>query len=197
MKLIGLVGGTSWVSTIDYYRHINELVYKKTNGQSTAEIIINSVNYPVIARLTAAGKWEEISVIISKAALALEEAGARCILIGANTMHNVAPQVEKILDVPLLNICEETGKEIIKKGLKKVALLGTRYTMELPFFKNKLAQQNIETIIPDKEDVELINEGIYKELALGIITTETKIIFLKIMNKLKAAGAGGIILGCT
>ena len=197
MKTIGLVGGLGWVSTLDYYRYFNELIYAKTNGECTAEVIINSVNYPAIARLTAAGKWDEISKIITEAAKKLEGAGATCILLGANTMHNIAPQVQAAVSIPLIHIADETGKAITKKGIKKIALLGTKYTMTMNFFKDKLASQGIETIIPDEADIEIINDGIYKELALGIITAATKQQYLTVMDKLKAAGAEGVILGCT
>ena len=197
MRTIGLVGGTGWVSTIDYYRYFNELVFAGTNGQSTAEVIINSVNYPAIARLTAAGKWDEIALIMQNAAVTLEQAGVACILLGANTMHNVAPAVQAAINIPLIHIAEETGKEIVKKGLKKVALLGTKYTMQMDFFKDKLSEQSITTIIPQEEDITIINDGIYKELALGIITPENKKAYLQVMNKLKEQGAEGIILGCT
>ena len=197
MRTIGLVGGTGWVSTIDYYRYFNELVFARTNGQYTAEVIINSVNYPAIAKLTAAGRWDEIAVIMRDAAVTLEKAGAACILLGANTMHNVAPAVQAAINIPLIHIAEETGKEIVKKGLKKVALLGTKYTMQMPFFIDKLSEQSITTIIPSEEDITIINAVIYKELALGIVTPENKKTYLQIMNKLKEDGAEGIILGCT
>ena len=197
MKTIGLVGGTGWVSTLDYYRYFNELVFKNTDGESTAEVLINSVNYPAIAKLTAAGKWDEITKIITNAALALQTAGAECILLGANTMHHIAPQVKAAINIPFIHIAEETGKEIKKKGLKKVALLGTKYTMQLPFFKEVLASMKIETIIPNENDIQIINDAIYKELALGIITAVTKENYLQIMQKLQQEGAEGIILGCT
>ena len=197
MKTIGLVGGTGWVSTLDYYRYFNELVFKNTDGESTAEVIINSVNYPAIAKLTAAGKWDDITKIITEAALALQTAGADCILLGANTMHHIAPQVKAAINIPFIHIAEETGKEIKKKGLKKVALLGTKYTMQLPFFKDVLASMEIETIIPHENDIQIINDAIYKELALGIITAVTKENYLQIMQKLQQEGAEGIILGCT
>ena len=197
MKTIGLIGGTGWVSTLDYYRYFNELVYKNTDGQSTAEVIINSVNYPAIAKLTAAGNWDEITKIITEAAIALQTAGADCILLGANTMHNIAPHVKAAIKIPFIHIAEETGKEILKKGIKKVALLGTKYTMQLPFFKDVLASMGIETIIPNESDIQIINDGIYKELALGVITAVTKENYLQIMQKLQQEGAEGIILGCT
>ena len=197
MKTIGLVGGTGWVSTLDYYRYFNELVFKNTDGESTAEVVINSVNYPAIAKLTAAGKWDDITKIITEAALALQNAGADCILLGANTMHHIAPQVKAAINITFIHIAEETGKEIKKKGLKKVALLGTKYTMQLPFFKDVLASMEIETIIPNESDIQIINDAIYKELALGIITAVTKENYLQIMQKLQQAGAEGIILGCT
>lgn len=197
MKTIGLVGGTGWVSTLDYYRYFNELVYKTTDGESTAEVIINSVNYPAIAKLTAAGKWDEITKIITEAAISLQTAGADCILLGANTMHHIAPQVRAAINIPFIHIAEETGKEILKKGIKKVALLGTKYTMQLPFFKDVLAGMGIETSIPSESDIQIINDGIYKELALGIITSVNKENYLQIMQKLQHEGAEGIILGCT
>ena len=197
MKTIGLVGGTGWVSTLDYYRYFNELVFKHTNGDSTAEVIINSVNYPAIAKLTAAGKWDDITKIITNAALALQTAGAECILLGANTMHHIAPQVRAAINIPFIHIAEETGKEIINKGIKKVALLGTKYTMQLPFFKDVLTGMGIETMIPKESDIQIINDGIYKELALGIVTAVTKENYLQIMQKLQKEGAEGIILGCT
>jgi aspartate racemase len=197
MKTIGLVGGTGWVSTLDYYRYFNELVFKTTNGNSTAEVLINSVNYPAIGKLTAEGNWDAIIKIISNAAQVLEQAGAKCILLGANTMHYIAPQVQESINIPLIHIAEETGKVINKAGLKKVALLGTKYTMQLPFFINKLATQNIEAIVPSNTDIEIINEFIYKELSLGIIRGNAKEQYIAIMQKLKAEGAQGIILGCT
>ncbi len=197
MKKIGLVGGTGWVSTLDYYRYFNELIYKNTNGECTAEVIINSVNYPAIAKLTAAGKWDDIAKIMTDAALALQTAGAKCILLGANTMHNVAPKVRSAISIPFIHIAEETGKKILEKGVNKVALLGTKYTMQLPFFKDTLADMDIETIIPNDEDMAIINAGIYNELALGIVTEKTKESYLLIMQKLQQAGAEGIILGCT
>ena len=197
MRTIGLVGGTGWVSTIDYYRYFNKLVYERTNGESTAEVIINSVNYPAIAKLTAAGNWDTIAQIMSDAAVNLEKAGADCILLGANTMHNVAPQVRSSIKIPLIHIAEETGKAIKEKGLQKIALLGTKYTMQMDFFKATLAVQGIETIIPVDADINTINEGIYNELALGIVTEKNKVAYLEVMEKLKHAGAEGIILGCT
>ena len=162
MKTIGLVGGTGWVSTLDYYRYFNELVFDKTNGQCTAEVIINSVNYPAIAKLTAAGNWDAIAAIMIKAAQSVEKAGAACILLGANTMHNIAPQVQAAVSIPLIHIAAETGKVITKKGLSKIALLGTKYTMQMDFYTATLAKQNIETIVPDLQDIEVINNGIYK-----------------------------------
>ncbi len=197
MKKIGLIGGTGWVSTLDYYRYFNELVYVKTGGESTAEVVINSVNYPAIAKLTAAGQWDIIASIMIKAAKELENAGASCILLGANTMHNIAAEVQEAIHIPLIHIATETGKVIQKQGLKKVALLGTKYTMQLPFYRAKLKELHIETIIPEVEDITSINDGIYNELALGIITQQTKAAYLHIMQKLQNDGAEGIILGCT
>ncbi|MFC4262171.1 aspartate/glutamate racemase family protein [Ferruginibacter yonginensis] len=197
MKTVGLVGGTGWVSTIDYYRYMNQLVFEKTAQQSTAKVLVHSVNYPPIAALTAANKWDEIAIIISNAAKGLVTAGADCILLCANTMHHIAPHVAGTIDVPLIHIAEVTAKAIQEQTINKVALLGTKYTMNLPFFKDILFEMGIETLVPDEEDRILINDSIYKELSLGIVTDATKNMYATIIEKMTAKGAAGIIAGCT
>src|SRR6187431_1325220 len=163
MKPIGLVGGLTYVSTIEYYRYLNELVNQKRGGSEAAEIVMYSVNFGIIKKLTDAGDWGTISAIICKAAQTIEAGGAACLLIGANTMHKIADEVQAAIKIPVIHIAEAVAKAILKNGMKKVGLLGTRYTMQLGFYADHLAKFGIETIIPEQEDVEYINYTIYNE----------------------------------
>ena len=197
MKSIGLIGGLSYVSTIEYYRYINELANEKLGGNETVKIIMYSVNFGEIKVLTEAGDWEKISGIICKVAQTIEQGGASCLLIGANTMHKIADEVQAAIKIPVIHIAEAVAKTILRNGLKKVGLLGTRYTMQLGFYTERLAKYGIETIIPEQEDVEYINYTIYNEFSKNLFLPETKAAYLKIISKLKENGAEGIILGCT
>ncbi len=197
MKTIGLIGGISWHSTLDYYRLFNELVNKKLGGVHSAKVIINSVEFAEIKRLTEALDWDSIAVIIGKAAQSLEVAGADCIIIGANTMHNIADAIQAAVQIPVIHIGAVTAAAIKMKGLKKVALLGTKYTMQMDFYKAKLAENGIDTIIPGETDIAFINNSIYNEFGRGIFLPETKAEYLRIINILIEEGAEGIILGCT
>ncbi|WP_153795795.1 aspartate/glutamate racemase family protein [Foetidibacter luteolus] len=197
MKTIGLIGGLTWLSTLDYYRLLNQLVQDKTNGAATAKIFMYSVDFGEIKRLTEAGDWSSIAVIICTAAKKLQEAGADCLLVGANTMHKIADEIQAAIHIPLIHIADETANAITEKQLKKVALLGTKYTMQLDFYKNKLAAKGIETIIPGKDDIEYINKAIYDEMGRNIFLEETKAGFLRIIHELIEAGAEGVIFGCT
>jgi len=197
MKSIGLIGGLTYVSTIEYYRYINELANEKLGSNETVEIIMYSVNFGEIKVLTEAGDWEKISDIICKVAQAIEQGGASCLLIGANTMHKIADEVQASIKIPIIHIAEAVAKSILKSGLKKVGLLGTRYTMQLGFYTDHLAKFGIETIIPEQEDVEYINYTIYNEFSKNIFTAEAKANYLNIISKLKERGAEGIIGGCT
>ena len=197
MKSIGLIGGLTYVSTIEYYRYINELANEKLGGNETIEVIMYSVNFGEIKVLTEAGDWNKISDIICKVAQTIELAGASCLLIGANTMHKIADEVQAAIKIPVIHIAEAVAKVILKNGLKKVGLLGTRYTMQLGFYTDHLAKFGIETIIPEQEDVEYINYTIYNEFSKNIFTAEAKANYLNIISKLNDRGAGGIIGGCT
>ncbi len=197
MKTIGLVGGTSWVSSLDYYRLFNELTQQQLGGNEAAKIVLYSVNYGEIVSLTQAGDWEAIAALISEAARKVEKAGADCLLLGANTMHHIAGEVQASVRIPLLHIADVVGRAIREKQLQKVALLGTKYTMLFDFYKKKLAEQGIETIIPDEEGILMVNSAIYQELGKGVFLPETKEKFLQLINKLAEQGAGGVILGCT
>ncbi len=197
MKTIGLVGGLSWHSTLDYYRIINEQINIKSGDDEAAKIILYSVNYGEIKTLTQDGSWDKIIDIICNAAKKIEDAGGDCILIGANTMHKIADEVQSTINIPLIHIAEATAKEIKKKDISAVALLGTKYTMQLNFYRDKLAEYEIETIIPGEEDVQMVNDSIYNELGKGLIFPKTKQNYLELIDKLIAQGAEGIILGCT
>ncbi|MFZ1312595.1 MAG: amino acid racemase, partial [Chitinophagaceae bacterium] len=197
MKVIGLVGGTSWISSVDYYRLFNEITNQRLGGNEAAKIVLYSVNYGEIVTYTHQGNWDAIAAIIADAAQKVERAGADCILLGANTMHHVAERVQQSVKIPLLHIADVVGKAITEKQLKKVALLGTKYTMLFDFYTRKLADYGIETIIPDAEGVDFVNSAIYNELGKGKFLPETKQGFLHLIGKLAGQGAEGVILGCT
>jgi len=197
MKSIGLIGGLTYVSTIEYYRYINELANEKLGDNETIEVIMYSVNFGEIKVLTEAGEWKKISNIICKVAQTVEQGGASCLLIGANTMHKIADEVQAAIKIPVIHIAEAVAKAILKNGLKKVGLLGTRYTMQLGFYTDHLAKYGIETIIPEQNDIDFINYTIYNEFSKNIFLPETKARYLKVISKLKDRDAEGIILGCT
>ena len=197
MKTIGLIGGMSWESTATYYKIINETIKEKLGGLHSAKCILYSVDFQEIEECQANGNWEKSGEILGEAAYNLEKAGADFIVICTNTMHKVVNQIKEKISIPILHIAEMTAEKILEKGLKNIALLGTKYTMEQDFYKSKLIEKGINVIIPDKNDIEIINEVIYDELCLGIINSNSKKKFLEIVDKLRNKEAEGIILGCT
>ena len=197
MKTIGLIGGLSWVSTQDYYRLFNEMINQKLGGANAAKVIMYSVNFEEIKTLTFANDWIGIRDLLCDIASKLEEAGADCIVVGANTMHKVARDIQKAVSVPLIHIATETSLVVHKQGLQRVALLGTKYTMEADFFPAKLFENEVHVIIPNHADREFINNAIYNELGKNIFLPETKTGILAIINKLAKEGAEGVVLGCT
>ena len=197
LKTIGLIGGMSWESTVTYYKIINETVKEKLGGLHSAKCILYSVDFQEIEECQANGNWEKSGEILGEAANNLEKAGADFIVICTNTMHKVVNQIKEKISIPILHIAEMTAEKILEKGLKNIALLGTKYTMEQDFYKSKLIEKEINVIIPDKNDVEIINKVIYDELCLGTINSNSKKKFLEIVDKLRNKGAEGIILGCT
>jgi aspartate racemase len=197
MKTIGIIGGLTWHSTLDYYRLLNEEVNKQLGGDHSARIILNSVDFAEIKVLSRLEDWDAIAVIICKAARAVEAAGASCLVICANTMHNIADKVQVAIGIPLIHIADAVAGSIKNKNLQKVALLGTRYTMQLDFYKDRLAAHGISTIIPSQTDIDFIDHSIYEEFSKGIFLPETKRQYLVIIDKLIAQGAEGIIFGCT
>lgn len=197
LKTIGLIGGMSWESTVTYYKIINETVKEKLGGLHSAKCILYSVDFQEIEECQANGNWEKSGEILGEAANNLEKAGADFIVICTNTMHKVVNQIKEKISIPILHIAEMTAEKILEKGLKNIALLGTKYTMEQDFYKSKLIEKGINVIIPDKNDIEIINEVIYDELCLGTINSDSKKKFLEIVDKLRNKGVEGIILGCT
>ena len=197
LKTIGLIGGMSWESTVTYYKIINETVKEKLGGLHSAKCILYSVDFQEIEECQANGNWEKSGEILGEAANNLEKAGADFIVICTNTMHKVVNQIKEKISIPILHIAEMTAEKILEKGLKNIALLGTKYTMEQDFYKSKLIEKGINVIIPDKNDIEIINKVIYDELCLGIINSNSKKKFLEIVDKLRNKGSEGIILGCT
>jgi aspartate racemase len=197
MKTIGLIGGISWLSTAEYYRIINQVVNEKLGGVSSAKLIIYSVDFAEIKALTDAGDWDAIAEIMRDAAKKLEAAGADCLLLGANTMHKIADQVQPVINIPLIHVAVATADAIKKKNIDKVALLGTKYVMQQDFYRNKLAEQGLTVLIPEQTDIDYINNAIYTEFGKGIFTPEAKEAFLQIIDRMIAAGAQGVIFGCT
>ena len=197
LKTIGLIGGMSWESSMTYYKVINETVKNKLGGLHSAKCIMYSVDFYEIEKCQADGNWEKSGEILGEAAYNLEKAGADFIVICTNTMHKVINQIKERISIPVLHIAEMTAEKILEKKMKNIALLGTKYTMEQDFYKSKLIEKGINVIIPDKNDIEIINKVIYDELCLGIINPESKVKYLEIVKTLKQKGAEGIILGCT
>ena len=197
LKTIGLIGGMSWESTVTYYKIINEVIKEKLGGLHSAKCVLYSVDFQEIEECQANGNWEKSGEILGEAAYNLEKAGADFIVICTNTMHKVVNQIKEKISIPILHIAEMTAEKILEKGLKNIALLGTKYTMEQDFYKSKLIEKGINVIIPDKNDIEIINNVIYDELCLGTINSNSKKKFLEIVDKLRNKGAEGIILGCT
>jgi len=197
MKTIGLIGGTSWHSTITYYRVINETVAKKLGGHASAKIILSSVNYESIAGPAHSNDWKGIAALLSGEAKKLEASGADFFLICANTLHKVADDVSASVRIPLLHIVDATATEIKKNGIRKIGLLGTSFTMEDKSYESRLSKQGMETIVPDEDERKKIHDIIFDELTKGILSQESRDTYKKVIHSLTANGAMGIILGCT
>jgi aspartate racemase len=197
MKKIGLIGGITPESTVLYYQILNRLNANQLGKTHSAELIINSFDFGQISQLVEKGRWDLLNKKMAEAGTNLENAGASCILICANTMHLCIDAVRKVVRIPVIHIADSTAKEIQKKGIQKVALLGTKYTMEKDFFRDILNKHEIETIIPDVEERDEIHRIIYDELAQGEFKKSSKEKYLKIIDSLILKGAKGIILGCT
>ncbi|MEB3315260.1 MAG: aspartate/glutamate racemase family protein [Candidatus Melainabacteria bacterium] len=198
MKKIGLLGGMSWESTIEYYRIINEEIRKRTSPEVSAKIILNSMNFKEIADLQHAGKWEELYEMMAKAALELESIGAESIFICTNLMHKSVPTIESRISIPVIHIADAVAKKVKKDGFKKIGLLGAIYTMEHDFYKKRLEEKHgIEVIVPEKADRDLVSEVVYKELCCGIFSEQSKAEYRRVIADLVKQGAQGVALACT
>ena len=197
MKTIGLIGGMSWESTVPYYQIINKEVKNRLGGLHSAKVILYSVEFDEIEKCQSNGDWEKSGDILGNAAKGLEAAGADFILICTNTMHKVAPQIQSMIHIPIIHIADATAEELEKCQIRSVGLLGTKYTMTQEFYKQRLIDRGIDVVIPDVEDIDVVNDIIFQELCIGKINEESRKKFQKIIDSLKDKGADGVILGCT
>ena len=198
MKTIGLIGGMSWESSIEYYRIINEVTKSKLGGLHSAKSVMYSVDFAEIEALQHQSRWQEAAGLMVAAAQSLERAGADFIVLCTNTMHKLADEIEANIQVPFLHIADTTAKKIQSSGIQKIGLLGTRFTMEQDFYRGRLVNKHgLEVLIPNDDEREVVHRVIYEEVCLGIINPESRKQYIEIMNSLVESGAEGIILGCT
>ena len=197
MKTVGLIGGMSWESTITYYQLLNEGVKDALGELHSAKILLYSVDFYEIEALMSRGEWEKAADLLVGVAQRLETAGADMILICTNTLHKVAPQVQSRIHVPLVHIAEAAADELRANDITRVGLLGTKYTMTQEFYRDKLTARGIDVLIPEGEDIDLVNRVIFDELCLGVVKPDSKAEYLRVIAELAARGAQGILLGCT
>ena len=198
MKTIGMIGGMSWESSIEYYRIVNQTVREKLGGLHSAKSIMVSVEFAEIEALQHQNRWEELASIMIEAARSLERGGADFVIICTNTMHKLYDEVQHHIEIPMLNIADATAEKIKTEGIDRIALLGTRFTMEEEFYKGRLVDRfGLDVIIPAEDEMEIVHRVIYDELCAGIITADSKQKYAAIIKRLITAGARGIILGCT
>ena len=197
MKRIGLLGGMSWESSIEYERLINQGVRDRLGGTASADLVIRSYNFEDIETLQKAGDWDAAGALLAADAVLLQQCGAELVLLCTNTMHVVAPAIEAALDVPFLHLGDATADAVIASGVQTVGLLGTRYTMEHDFYRARLSSRGLDVLVPDEPDRTIIHDVIYDELVRGVITAESKCAYLDVIERLIARGATGVIAGCT
>lgn len=197
MKTIGLIGGMSWESSASYYRMLNEQVKQRLGGLHSAECLMYSVDFEEIERFQSQGKWQEAGERLANVALSLEKGGAELIVLCTNTMHKVISSIEEAVTIPVVHIADATAKEIHANHLHTVGLIGTKYTMEQDFYKERIADSGIKVLIPEAAERDMINQVVFDELCLGEILDSSKVEFQKVIQKLIDRGAEGIILGCT
>lgn len=198
MKTIGLIGGMSWESTLEYYRILNQTVKERLGGLHSAKCILYSVEFAEIEVLQREGRWQEAAQCMVEAGRALEAAGADFIVLCTNTMHKLAPELEAGVGIPLLHIADAAADAVKAAGISRVGLLGTRFTMEQDFYKDRLSgKHGLEVLTPNAADREIVHNVIYNELCLGVVKQESREQFGRIIDRLEAEGAQGVILGCT
>ncbi len=198
MRTLGLIGGMTWHSTVDYYKLINQGVHDKLGGTHSAKIVLCSVDFSPVEHMQNRGEWGALGQLMAGAARNLEGAGAEAVVICANTMHQLADDITAAVKIPLIHIADAAAAEVKKKGFKTVGLLGTRYTMEMDFYRGRLAAQHgLKVLVPDEPGRTTIHEVIYKELAHGLVKDESRRQYVGVIEDLVRRGAEGVILGCT
>ena len=197
MKTIGLIGGMSWESTVTYYQLINEGIKNALGGLHSAKVLLYSVDFFEVEAQMSRGEWDNAADLLGGVAARLEQAGADMILICTNTLHKVAPQVQSRIRVPLVHIAEAAAEALVARGISRVGLLGTKYTMTLDFYRDKLIERGIEVLIPEGDDIDLVNRVIFDELCLGVVKEDSRAEYLRVIESLQKRGAQGILLGCT
>ncbi|MFD9941062.1 aspartate/glutamate racemase family protein [Nonomuraea sp. NPDC059023] len=197
MRTIGLIGGLSWESTVVYYQIINQRVRERLGGSHSANSLIWSVDYTTVEDLIFADRWEEVSTLLTGAGRGLEELGADLLLVCSNTFSRVSDDVERAVSVPVLHIADTLGAEIRARGMRRVGLLGTRFTMEEPFYRDRLAAHGLDVVVPRREQRELVHRVIFDELVRGVLRDSSREAYRKIIDDLADDGAEGVILGCT
>ncbi|MFE9384893.1 aspartate/glutamate racemase family protein [Streptomyces sp. NPDC007025] len=197
MRTIGLIGGMSWESSAEYYRMLNELARDRKGGLHSARLVLYSVDFAEIEVLQAQGRWDEAGGILAAAARALEAAGADLLVLCTNTMHRVAERIEEAVEVPLLHLADATAGAVRAAGLRRVGLLGTAFTMEQDFYRGRLAAGGLSVLVPGPADRDLVHRVIYEELCRGTVLDASRAAYRRVIDKLVADGAEGIVLGCT
>jgi len=198
MKTIGLIGGMSWESTVSYYQAINQGVKLALGGLHSAKVCLYSVDFDEIEKLQRENRWHDSAILLAKAAQAVEAAGADFVLICTNTMHKVADEVQAAISIPLVHIADATAQKLITDGIKRVGLLGTKFTMQEDFYKNRLTERfGIEVLVPTSTAQDMIHDVIYNQLCLGVINHQSRQDFISVINHLYQQGAEAVILGCT
>jgi aspartate racemase len=197
MLRIGLVGGMSWESTVEYYRRLNELVAERLGGLHSADLVLASVDFAVVEEMQAAGRWDDAGELLAREAALLQGAGAGFVMLCTNTMHKVADRVQEAVDVPLLHLGDATATAVMAAGVRRVGLLGTAFTMEQDFYRDRLATHGLEVVVPGEEDRALVHRVIYDELCRGVVRPESRAEYDRVIAGLVDEGAEGVILGCT
>jgi aspartate racemase len=197
MRKIGLLGGMSWESTALYYRLVNEEVRDRLGGFHSARLVMASVDFADIEAMQVAGDWDTAGQALAEEARSLEAAGAECLVLCTNTMHKVADAIEGAVGIPLLHLADVTADAVRRAGVERVALLGTRFTMEQPFYADRLRSHDVDVLVPEGDDLTLVHDVIYDELVLGVVREESRAAYVDVVRRLVERGAGGVVLGCT
>ena len=197
MRRLGLLGGMSWQSSSLYYSLINELVAQRLGGVHSADLVMVSVDFAEVERLQASGEWERAGELLAREARALEAAGAEAIVMCTNTMHLVAPAIEAAVSIPLLHLGDVTAQSVRAAGLERVGMLGTSFTMQQPFMRERIASHGLEVLVPEPDDRDVVHRVIYEELVLGVVSEHSRGEYVRIIERLVDRGAQGIVLGCT